>query len=151
MTEDRKPDTKTLPDSVLFVCNFNAVRSPMAEAIAKYHCGNKIYIDSFGVGEKLAKVNPFAVSVMEEVGVDISGHQAQDYDDLIDTSFDLIIALSPQAHKKAIELTENNATDVEYWPVEDPTKIQGNRESIMSAFRELRDDLYNKIKTRLSC
>lgn len=151
MTQKSKTEAPPLPNSVLFVCNFNSVRSPMAEAIAKYHCGNKIYIDSFGVSEKLTKINPFVVSVMEEAGIDISGHKAKDYDDLIDTSFDLIIALSPQAHKKALELTENDATDVEYWPVEDPTKVLGNRDSIMSAFRALRDDLYAKIKTRLSC
>lgn len=144
-----KNNISELPGSVLFVCNFNAVRSPMAEAIAKYHCGNKVYIDSFGANEKLGKINPFAISVMEEAGIDISNHKPKDFDDLIDNSFDLIIALSDEAHKKALELTEHDATEVEYWPVDDPTKVQGNRENIMSSFRALRDDLHQKIKARI--
>jgi len=144
-----KNNISKLPGSVLFVCNYNAVRSPMAECIAKYHCGNKVYIDSFGVNEKLGEINPFAVAVMAEAGIDISNHKAKNFDDLVDNSFDLIIALSADAHKKALELTEGNSTEVEYWQVEDPTQIQGNRESIMSAFRDLRDDLYQKIKARI--
>lgn len=147
--ESEAQKTDELPGSVLFVCNFNAVRSPMAEAIAKYHCGNKVYIDSFGAGEKLGEINPFAISVMEEAGIDISSHKAKDFDDLADTSFDLIIALSDEAHKKALELTKGDSTEVEYWPVDDPTQVQGNRENIMSSFRALRDDLHQKIKTRI--
>ncbi|MBL4603807.1 MAG: arsenate reductase ArsC [Emcibacteraceae bacterium] len=142
------PD-KSLPNSVLFVCNHNAIRSPMAECLAKNLCGNNIYIDSFGVNEKLSAINPFCISVIEEAGLDISNHTAKHFDDLIDTSFDLIIALTPEAHKKALEITKSLTADIEYWPLSDPSETNGNRENIMSAFRAVRDDLHEKIKKRL--
>ncbi|MCP5382721.1 MAG: arsenate reductase ArsC [Kordiimonadaceae bacterium] len=140
-----------LPTSILFICNFNAVRSPMAEAITKNKFGDKIYVDSIGVNEKLSKINPFAVAVMAEMGIDIANHKAQDFDDLNDNSFDLIIAFSPEAHKRALQLTEGHSTEVEYWPMDDPTGTEGNRENILSAFRTLRDKLVRKIDERLQC
>ena len=149
MSDQKKNSENGLPNSVLFVCNYNAIRSPIAECLAKHYCGNKIYIDSFGVNEKLGNINPFCISVLEEAGLDISNHVAKHFDDLIDTSFDLIIALTPEAHKKALEITKSLTADVEYWPISDPSETNGNRESIMSAFRSVRDDLDEKIKKRL--
>ena len=147
-----KPNDITAPDlpnSILFVCNYNAVRSPMAECLAKEICGDKIYIDSFGVNKKLEKINPFTISAMDEMGLDISNHKPKHYEDLLDTSFDLIIALSSEAHEFALSLTNSLSAEVEFWPTDDPTSVQGNRENIMSAFRDVRDHLREKIKKRL--
>ncbi len=149
MIKDNKKPNNT-PASVLFVCNFNAIRSPIAEAIAKKYYNKTIYIDSAGVAEKLEKVNPFAVSIMEEVSVDISKHKMKEFEGLIDTPFDLIIALSAEAYKKVQELTKDHSTIIEYWPIKNPTETHGNRETIISAFRDLRAELCNNIKSRLS-
>lgn len=138
------------PSSVLFVCNFNSVRSPMAEAIAKYYCGHKIFVDSVGVHEKVEAINPFTVSVMEEIGIDISKHHHKNFDDLNDNSFDLVVTLSPEAHHRALDLTRFLSTQVEYWPTMDPTTVKGSRENIMDAFRLVRNSLEEKIKKRLS-
>lgn len=148
-TENNGKKRTDQPNSILFVCNFNAVRSPMAECIAKSLCGDKIYIDSFGVNKKLEKINSFAVSALEEIGLDITNHKAKHYEDLLDTSFDLIITLSADAHEVALKLTSSLSAEVEYWPTNDPTSVKGNRENIMSAFRAVRDELSEKIKKRL--
>ena len=137
-----------LPDSVLFACNLNAVRSPIAEGIAKYLFGHKIYFDSIGV--KSGELDPFAVAVMEEIGIDISDHHPKSFDDLEDTSFDLVITMTPEAQHNAIELTRTMSCDVEYWPTHDPTIATGSRDQILQAYRDLRDDLMQRIKARLT-
>ncbi|MDX1580415.1 MAG: arsenate reductase ArsC [Alphaproteobacteria bacterium] len=137
-----------LPDSVLFACNLNSVRSPMAEAIGKFLFGHKIFFDSVGV--KTDAIDPFVIAVMDEIGIDISGHEAKSFDDLEDTSFDLVISLTPEAQHQAVELTRTMACDVEYWPTFDPTIATGSREHILDAYREVRDALMDRIKSRFN-
>jgi protein-tyrosine-phosphatase len=135
-----------LPSSVLFACTFNAVRSPMAEGILKHFHGQRIYVDSAGVRE--AEVDPFAVVVMDEIGIDLSCHRSKTFGDLDDTSFDLVISLSPEAQHSAVELTRTMACDVEFWPVFDPTAVEGSREEMLAAYRLVRDDLNARILRR---
>ncbi|MDG1707318.1 MAG: hypothetical protein P8H03_01080 [Emcibacteraceae bacterium] len=133
------------PDSVLFVCNYNSVRSPMAECIAKDIVGNQLYIDSIGIMDGLLDVNPFAVSIMEEAGLDLSNHNSKHYKDLNVSSFDLVIALSPEAEETIRKHTSGFDTHVTYWPTLDPSETTGSRENIMSAFRLVRKELKEKI------
>lgn len=137
-----------IPGSVLFICNFNAVRSPMAEALTRFHFGHRLYVESVGIRAEDDHPNPFAVSVMEELGLDISAHKPKKFDDLMDSSFDLVISLSPEAQHKAIDLTRILDCVVEYWPTLDPTAVTGNRENIISAFRQTRDMIRTRIKKR---
>ena len=95
------------PGSVLFACNYNSVRSPMAEGLAKNLFGDVIYVDSAGVRQ--GGVDGFAIAVMAEIDVDISQHSSKTFDDLEDTSFDLVISLTPEAQHKAVELTRTMA------------------------------------------
>jgi protein-tyrosine-phosphatase len=138
--------------SVLFMCNFNAVRSPAAEAIARHYFGKSIYVQSAGVrpGEQ---VDPFMVAALDEIGIDAARHRARTIEELEDwegLNFDLIITLAPEAHHKALAMTHTLAADVEYWPTPDPTIVQdASREQRMDAYREVRDGLTAKIKARL--
>jgi protein-tyrosine-phosphatase len=134
------------PGSVLFACNYNSVRSPMAEGLAKHLFGDVIYVDSAGVRQ--GGVDGFAIAVMAEIDVDISQHSSKTFDDLDDTSFDLVISLTPEAQHKAVELTRTMAVELEYWPSLDPTGIDGSREVVMAAFRQVRDQLLQRIKVR---
>ena len=136
------------PNSVLFACNFNSVRSPMAEGLAKHFFGDMIYIDSAGVRQ--GEIDSFAIAVCEEMGVDISQHNSKTFDDLEDTSFDLVVSLTPEAQHRAVELTRTMAVELEYWPSMDPTGINGSREVVMAAFRQVRDQLLKRIKERFS-
>ena len=136
------------PGSVLFACTLNAVRSPMAAAILWHLAAQRIYVASAGV--RAGDVDPFVAAVMEEIGIDMSGHQPHTLSDLNDTSFDLIVTLSPEAHHQALELTRTMAVDVEYWPTFDVSMMQGqgSREQVLDAYRGVRDRLFGRIKER---
>ena len=134
------------PGSVLFCCTFNAIRSPMAEGILKYLHGKRIFVDSVGVRPQ--EIDGFVVAVMDEIGIDLSKHRAKTFDDLEDTSFDLIISLSPEAQHKAVEMTRTMACDVEFWPTMDPSVVEGGREERLEAYREVRDRLMERIRER---
>jgi protein-tyrosine-phosphatase len=118
----------------------------MAAAILRHLAGNRLYVESAGV--RAGETDPFAIAVMEELGIDLSRHKPVSLADLHDTSFDLIVTLAPEAHHQALELTRSQAIDVEYWPTPDPTAASGNREQILSAYRAVRDGLFQKIKQR---
>ena len=120
----------------------------MAAAILRFLAGKQIYVQSAGV--RAGETDPFAVSAMDEIGIDIAKHRPVAIEDLDDTSFDLIVTLAPEAHHKALELTRTMAADVEYWPTLDPSAAAGNREQILDAYRAVRDQLFERIKARFA-
>ena len=144
------PDTPLtagrLPGAVLFACTYNAVRSPMAESLMKALHGRRVYVDS--VGLKAGRLDPFTVAVMAEQGHDLSRHRNKIFDDLEDSSFDLVVTLSPEAHHRALEMTRTMACDVEFWPTLDATAVEGNRETMLEAYRAVRDSLQKRILAR---
>jgi len=135
-----------LPGSVLFCCTLNAVRSPMAEGLFKLLHNRRVFVDSVGV--RAGDLDPFAVAAMDEIGIDISRHRAKTFDNLEDTSFDLIISLSPEAHHSALEMTRTMACEVEFWNTFDPSIVEGNREVRLDAYRAVRDTLMRRIRDR---
>jgi protein-tyrosine-phosphatase len=137
-----------LPAAVLFACTMNTVRSPMAAAILRHLAGQRIYVASAGV--RRGEPDPFADAVMNEIGIDVSRHNPRTLSKLDDTSFDLIITLSPEAHHQALELARTMAVEVEYWPILDASVMigSGNRERVLQAYRDVRDSLFRKIKQR---
>lgn len=134
------------PRSVLFACNLNAVRSPMAAALAARLLTRDTYIASAGV--RRGEPDPFAAAVMDEIGIDLSRHRPLTFEDLEDTFFDLVVTLAPEAHHRALELTRNDAVEVEYWPTIDATAAVGSREQILDAYRTVRDGLARRIRDR---
>ena len=134
----------SLPGAVLFSCTMNSIRSPMAAAIMRHFHGRDVYVDSVGV--RAQEVDGFAVTVMEEIGIDISGHQPKTFDELEDSSFDLVVSLSPEAQHKAVDLTRYMACDVEFWHTFDPSVVEGGREERLVAYRRVRDELMDRIK-----
>ena len=141
-----------LPGAILFCCDHNAVRSPMAEALAKRHLGSAAYIQSAGVKGEM-EIDGFAVEVCREIGVDLSRHRVKSFDDFEDwgediESYDLIVALSPAAQRRAQEYTRHHAIEVEYWPTLDPTGLAEGREAKLAAYRQTRDQLAKRIRER---
>ena len=134
------------PSAILFACTMNSVRSPMAEGLLKHFFGHAIYVDS--AGARAGGIDGFTVEVMDEIGIDISKHRSKTFDDLEDSSFDTVISLSPEAQHKAVEMTRVMACEVEFWNTFDPTIIEGNRETRLDAYRQVRDQLMTKIKER---
>jgi protein-tyrosine-phosphatase len=139
------------PQAVLFVCGWNAVRSPMAAAACRQMFGGSIYVGSAGV--RKGELDPFAVAVMDEVGIDLAAHRPITFEELEDwegLNFDLIVTLAPEAHHRALEVTRTLAADVEYWPTPDPTGVEGTREQRLDAYRAVRDQLLARVRERFS-
>lgn len=139
------------PQSVLFACALNSVRSPMAAGLLRQMRPGAIYVGS--AGARTDVLDPFAVEVMAEIGIDISGHRPMTFAELDEwegLNFDLIVTLSPEAHHVALELTRRLAADVEYWPTPDPTATEGSRDQRLAAYREVRDQLMARIRARFS-
>jgi len=135
-----------LPGSVLFCCTLNALRSPMAEGMMKMLHGKQVFVDSVGI--RAGELDPFAVVAMDEIGIDIGRHRPKTFDNLEDTSFDLIISMSPEAHHRALEMTRTMACEVEFWNTFDPSLIEGSRDVRLDAYREVRDQLMRRIRQR---
>jgi protein-tyrosine-phosphatase len=140
--EDRK--------SVLFACTLNCIRSPIAAAILDHLAGGRVAVMSAGVRAGLP--DPYAVAVMDEIGIDLSEHEPQSLAIIGDRLFDVIISLSPEAHHHALELTRTMAAEVEYWPTMDCSLAlsQPKREHIITAYRGVRDDLFERIRVRFA-
>ena len=135
-----------LPASLLFACSENSVRSPMAEELAKRLYGQAVYVESVGV--RARDVDGFVISALDELGIDVHRHHAQTFEDVDPTSFELIVTLSPEAHHRALEFTRGTAAEVEYWPLPDPSAVEGTREVQLDAYRQARDMILARLKIR---
>ncbi|MEL6170294.1 MAG: low molecular weight phosphatase family protein [Pseudomonadota bacterium] len=141
-----------LPGSVLFCCDMNAVRSPMAEGMMKKYYGQKTYVQSAGVRSEL-EIDGFSVAVCDEIGVELARHKSRSFDEMEEwgddlSSFDLIVALSPAAQRRALELTRYHHLDVEYWPILDPTGIGETRDEKLARYRQARDQIRDRMLSR---
>ncbi len=142
----------SLPQSVLFCCDHNAVRSPMAEGIMKKFYGAETYVQSVGVYNDM-EIDGFAIAVCQEIGVELSRHRSRSFDEMEEwgehlSSFDLVVALSPASQRRALELTRIYHLEVEYWPIMDPTGLGESREVKLNAYRQARDQIIDHL-TRL--
>jgi protein-tyrosine-phosphatase len=145
------PDRSSRPRAVLFACGLNALRSPMAAALAQAMFGGSWQIASAGV--RKGELDGFAIAAMAELGIDIAEHRPVTFEELEDwdgLDFDLIITLAPEAHHKAMQLTHRLPAVVEYWPTADPSAVEGNRQQRLDAYRELRDHLQARIRARFA-
>jgi protein-tyrosine-phosphatase len=131
---------------VLFLCGMNAVRSPIAELLARQALPTTTFVASAGV--RAGERDPFVDAVLAEDGLSLEGRHPRAIDDLEDHYFDLIVTLAPEAHHAALELTRSMAVEVEYWPTADPTTATGTREQIMAAYRDVRERLKARIAKR---
>lgn len=137
------------PQAVLFCCDHNAVRSPMAEAMMKKFYGQRAYVQSAGVRNDM-EIDGFSIAVCAELGIELSRHRARSFEEMQNLGddlgqFDLIIALSSASQHAALDLTKSYHLEVEYWPIIDPTALGEGRDAKLSAYRQARD----QIKTRM--
>ena len=142
----------TFPSSVLFCCDHNAIRSPMAEGMMKKFYGHAAYVQSAGVKNDM-DVDGFAIAVCDEVGIPLANHRSRSFEEMQDwgddlSQFDLIVALSPASQRQALEFTRYHHIDVEYWPILDPTGLGETREAKLSAYRQARDQIRDRLMAR---
>lgn len=141
-----------IPHSVLFCCDHNAIRSPMAEGMMKKFYGRAAYVQSAGVKNDM-EIDGFAIAVSDEIGVELSRHRVRSFeemqawgDDL--GGFDLVVALSPASQRQALELTRVFHLDIEYWPILDPTGLAEGREAKLAMYRATRDQIRDRMIAR---
>lgn len=140
--------------SVLFCCDHNAVRSPMAEGLMKKHFGTSIYVQSAGVKHDL-EIDGFSIAVCAELDVELSKHQARSFQELEEwgdqiEQYDLVVALSPASKTHAMNYTRYSAVEVEFWDVTDPTTTGETREQKLDAYRQTRDQIESHIRRRFA-
>ena len=129
---------------VLFVCNMNSVRSPMAAAILANAPGAGVTVDSAGVYEGGA--DPFVASVLDEIGVSLGDYEPKALADVDVARFDVVVALTPEAAAEARRLIP--ADRIEFWPIDNPSDVRGGDDALFSAYRAVRDELAARIRAR---
>ena len=141
-----------IPSSVLFCCDHNAVRSPMAEGLMKKLYGQDAYVQSAGVYNDL-EIDGFSVAVCAELGIELHRHRSRSFEEMQQwgddlSGFDLVVALSPASQRQALELTRIYHLEVEYWPILDPTNLGTRREDKLDAYRQSRNQIYQRMIDR---
>jgi protein-tyrosine-phosphatase len=141
-----------LPQSVLFCCDHNAIRSPMAEGMMKKFYGQGTYVQSAGVHNDM-EIDGFSVAVCKEIGVELSRHRSRSFEEMQQwgddlAAFDLIVALSPAAQRLALEFTRFFHIDVEYWQIMDPSGIGETREAKLEQYRKTRNQIRERMIAR---
>lgn len=141
-----------LPQSILFCCDHNAVRSPMAEGLMKHFYGQETYVQSAGVFSDL-EIDGFSIAVCKELGIELSRHRSRSFDEMQEwgddlSGFDLIVALSPASQRHALDLTRVFHLTVEYWPILDPTGLGETREQKLQQYRQSRDQISARMLSR---
>ncbi len=124
----------------------------MAEGLAKKLYGTEVYLQSAGVKSDL-DIDGFAVSVCQELGIELARHRSRSFDEMEQwgddlSSFDLVVALSPASQRRAQELTRHSHLDVEYWPILDPTGLGEGREDRLVSYRQARDQIHDRLVAR---
>ncbi|MEM7291046.1 MAG: protein-tyrosine-phosphatase [Pseudomonadota bacterium] len=136
------------PKSVLFVCNMNQIRSPMAEFLTRDLFGKEMFAKSAGIHS--GDEDGFMQAVMAERQIDVSKHHPETLDDLEDHFFDLVVTLTNQAHEATMDFFKDEAVEIEYWETENPSIAVGRREEVLAAYRKTRKELENRIRKRFA-
>ena len=139
-------DNQLTLKSILFICNINSIRSPMAEAILKLWFDKKIFIDSCGI--RKGEIDHMAIEVMKEKGFDLSNHKTKIFSNLEDNYFDLIIAFTKEAYDEAVNLKKTEACEIELLNIPDASQTTGNRQQRLDSYRSVRDLLIEKLQNR---
>lgn len=133
--------------AVLFVCSMNAVRSPIAEGLTRLRYGKRVYVDSAGL-TKMER-DGFALAVLREAGIEFENDEPQTLDEVDCEAFDLVVALSPEAHIRAGDILRTTSVELQFWPIEDATQVTGSREQRIEAYRRVRDSIDLRIREEI--
>ena len=128
---------------ILFLCVANSARSQMAEGFARNLLGDRLRVQS--AGSTPSRVNPFAIEVMREAGVDITTHASKSVDDIAPDTVDTVITLCAE---EVCPVFLGSAERV-HWPLPDPAGAGGSDEERLARFREVRDEIRRRLPTLL--
>jgi len=126
---------------VLFLCTANSCRSQMAEGIINHFLGDRI--EAFSAGTMATYVNPRAIAVMKEIGIDISGHRSKEMSEFKGQTFDYVITLCDSAHETCPYFF--GGVEITHIGFSDPANISGSEDEVMAGFRSVRDEIKEKL------
>ncbi len=129
---------------IAFLCTANSARSQMSEGLARSLSGSHIEVYSAG-SKPTDKVNPYAIAVMKEIGIDISHHTPKGIEAL-PTDLDLLITVCSNAAEECPMLP---GYKVIHWNLPDPASVDGDEENKLTAFREIRDEIKRRTQILL--
>jgi arsenate reductase len=126
---------------VLFLCTENACRSQMAEGLVNHDLAGQV--KAFSAGVRPSRVNPRAIQVMAELGIDISQQRSKSVDDLAGEQFDLVITVCDQAQEQCPLFPGD--TEVRHVGFPDPGRASGSEAEIITVFRQVRDEMRRQL------
>lgn len=129
------------PLKVLFLCTGNSTRSQMAEGFARYYGKGRVLAQSAGLEPK--GLNPKAVQVMREIGIDISMQRSKPVTDDMISDADVVVTLCGDADERC----PAPPTNVEkiHWPITDPARARGTEDEVLDIFRRIRDEIKKRV------
>ena len=126
---------------VIFVCTHNSARSQMAEGMLRTWGGDRF--QAFSAGTEATAVRPEAIAVMDEIGIDISGHLSKTLEPFLGEAFSWLITVCDQAKESCPTIP--GVAQQAHWSIDDPSAVEGDEEARLAAFRETRDILRDRI------
>jgi len=130
-------------DNVLFLCTGNSCRSQMAEAFLRFYCGDRFEV--FSAGLEPTEINPYTYKVMAELHLDLAGHRSKSVDEYLGKKhFQYLITVCGDADKNCPAIWPGVVSRM-HWPFEDPAKFEGDDEQKLEKFRELRDQIKQRV------
>lgn len=136
---------ETAPNSILFVCHLNSIRSPMAEGLMRKFYS---YTAAQSCGLAAGDLDDLMVAVMREKGVDMSEHEAQTLGAVAEQNIDLVIAFTEAAGEASKAAFDDTDTVIEVWPLPDPSQGSLDVRAIMNNYRAIRDNIETRLKRR---
>ena len=126
---------------VLFLCTGNSARSQMAEGFLRHMAGDRFEVYSAGI--KPVGINPLAIKIMAEAGIDISKHRSKSVIEFIDQNFDYVVTVCGNAQKTCPVFPGKH--EKIHWDLEDPAAAEGSEEDKLKVFRKIRNDIKNNV------
>ena len=131
-----------MKEKILVLCTGNSARSQMAEGLLREALGHRFEIHS--AGSKPSRVWPEAITVMREIGIDISGHRSKHLDEYLGTEFRYVITVCDNAAETCPVFP--GVAERIHWSFEDPAAVEGNEETRLAAFRRIRDEIAERVR-----
>ena len=136
----------TAKRKLLVLCTGNSARSQMAEGLLRHEAGDRFEV--YSAGTKPSRVRAEAIAVMEEIGIDISGHRSKSVDEFVGQDLDVVITVCNHAQETCPIFP--GAVKRLHWPFDDPAAVTGSDEVRQAAFRKVRDQIHGRIMVFLN-
>jgi arsenate reductase (thioredoxin) len=133
--------SETAPQRVIFVCTHNSARSQMAEGMLRAFGSDRFEV--FSAGTEVTFVRPEAIAVMDEIGIDISGHTSKSIGEFMGEEFSWLVTVCDEA-KEACPTIPGVAQQA-HWSIEDPAAVEGDEAARLEAFRQARDIIRDRL------